>query len=141
MAWYISITTISYVTIHTHASFYQLIGYWGVNYNRFCTQNAKVKKRKLLAFWRMIPTTLAWVWKVTFLQTAQSKFQIFLLFFLLPEFIISCEPVLHKQGLTGSIIYFRRIRMILCIATASCKVFAGSTTIPYVVLECMKRIK
>jgi len=35
------------VTIHTNASLYQLIGYWGVNYHRFCTQNAKVQ-----AFWR-----------------------------------------------------------------------------------------
>ena len=51
----------STVTIHTHASFYHVISYWGVNYNRFCTQNAKRQ-----AFWRMIPTTLARVWKVTF---------------------------------------------------------------------------
>ena len=34
------ITTIKHATIHTHA-FYQPIGYSGVNYNRFCTQNAK----------------------------------------------------------------------------------------------------
>ena len=39
--------------IHTYASLSRLIGSCGVNYNRFCTQNAKVQ-----AFWRIISTTL-----------------------------------------------------------------------------------
>ncbi len=42
--------------IHTYASLSQLIDSCGVNYNRFCTQNAKVQ-----AFWRIISTTLACV--------------------------------------------------------------------------------
>ena len=44
------------VTIHTYASFNWFLSYRGVNYNNFCTQNAKGQ-----VFWRMFPTNLAWM--------------------------------------------------------------------------------